>query len=232
MGKLDIWTIRATGKKIHRREVLIKLSAVIAFIAILMLLTFYGLIMFANSLGNFTVHVVEDSESYAISICENSSFDNPTTYLHAEVLDEMDNISEYMIPDDVDYYDGPHNGDNYIAYTFYVKNVGSKPINYSAEIEITSVKKNADEAIRVKIYKNGVPTLYAKNQKGTLIPEPNTTPFESERVVMSQTNERFLAGAIDKYTIVIWLEGNDPECIDNIKGGQVRMVMNLKVIRD
>lgn len=229
MSKLDLYSVRATAKSIRKREIMLKLAAVIAFVSISILLVFYGLVVFANNIGNFTVKISEKDERYAISICENSSFDNPTTLLHADVLDSMDNITESWIDEDVDQIDGAHNGKNYIAYTFYVKNVGSKPIDYSAEIEILSVKKNADEAVRVKVYKNGVATTYAKPQKNSTIPEPNTTPFYSTKMVMSQINEHFLAGSIDKYTIVIWLEGNDPECIDNIRGGHVRMVMNLEV---
>lgn len=229
MGKMDLYTVRATAKKIHKREVMLKLSAVVALLSVTLLLVFYGLIVFANSIGNFTVRIAEEDEEYAISICENSSFDNPTTLLHADVLDSMDNITESWISADVDEIDGPHNGANYIAYTFYVKNVGSKPIDYSAEIEILSVKKNADEAVRVKVYKNGESTTYAKRQMNKDVPEPNTTPFYSNRLVMSQMNEHFLAGSVDKYTIVIWLEGNDPECIDNIRGGHVKMAMHLEV---
>ena len=30
-------------------------------------------------------------------------------------------------------------------------------------------------------------------------------------------------GDVDKYTIVTWIEGNDPECIDEILGGFVKM---------
>ena len=30
-------------------------------------------------------------------------------------------------------------------------------------------------------------------------------------------------GDVDKYTIVTWIEGNDPECIDDIMGGFVKM---------
>lgn len=229
MGKLDLFSIRATAKKIHKREIMLKLSAVVALVSVTILLVFYGLIIFANSIGNFTVKIAEEDEQYAISICENSSFDNPTTLLHADVLDSMDNITESWITEDVDNIDGAHNGKNYIAYTFYVKNVGSKPIDYKTEIEILSVKKNADEAVRVKVYKNGEATVYAKRQKNSELPEPDTTPFYSNKMVMSQMNNQFLAGDIDKYTIVIWLEGNDPECIDNIRGGQVRMVMHLEV---
>ena len=32
---------------------------------------------------------------------------------------------------------------------------------------------------------------------------------------------------VDKYTVVIWLEGNDPECINDIIGGELKMQMNL-----
>lgn len=232
MGKLDLFSIRATAKKIHRREILLKISAVVGLVTVTFLLAFYGLVVFANNIGNFTVKVIDDDELYAISICENSTFENPTTLLHADVIESMDNITESWISEDVDSIDGAHNGENYIAYTFYLKNVGSKPLDYSAEIEILSAKKNADEAVRVKVYKNGEPTVYAKRQKNSDIPEPNTTPFYSTKMVMSQINENFLAGSIDKYTIVVWLEGNDPECIDDIRGGQVRMVMHLKIVSD
>ena len=174
MGKLDLYTVKATAKVVHKKEVMLKLSAVIACITVTFLTAFYGLVTFANSIGNFTVKVVEDDETYAISICDNSSFDNPTTLLHADILDSMDNITESWISEDVDEIDGPHNGENYIAYTFYVKNVGTKPIDYSSSIEILSVKKNADEAIRVKVYKNGESTVYAKHQVNSDKSEPFT----------------------------------------------------------
>ena len=232
MGKMDLFRVKSTAKQVRRREVMLKLTGVVAFVSILILLMFYGLIFLANSVGNFTVKISEFGEKKGISICDNKEFDNPTTLLHADVLDEMDNITQEWIDSNVDEIDGAHNGDNYIAYTFYIKNLSGDPIDYISEIEIVSVMKNADEAIRVMVYKNGVPTVYAKPQKGSDIPEPNTTPFYSSRLVMSQTNEQLLPGEMDKYTIVIWLEGNDPECIDDIRGGQVRMVMNLTALGD
>ena len=35
-------------------------------------------------------------------------------------------------------------------------------------------------------------------------------------------------GDIDKFTIVIWLEGDDPDCIDNILGGEIKMHMEIR----
>jgi hypothetical protein len=34
----------------------------------------------------------------------------------------------------------------------------------------------------------------------------------------------------DKYTIVIWLEGNDPDCLDNIIGGTMKLGMNFRIV--
>ena len=39
----------------------------------------------------------------------------------------------------------------------------------------------------------------------------------------------FKKGEIDKFTIVIWLEGNDPECTDEIRGGKIKFSMNFSV---
>ena len=32
---------------------------------------------------------------------------------------------------------------------------------------------------------------------------------------------------IDKYTVVIWVEGDDPECKNNLIGGEIKMHMTL-----
>ena len=49
---------------------------------------------------------------------------------------------------------------------------------------------------------------------------------------LKNTTEDFKPDQVDKYTVVIWLEGWDPECIDNIKGGVVKMSMNFKVLEN
>ena len=44
---------------------------------------------------------------------------------------------------------------------------------------------------------------------------------------MNVLHEGFMPGAIHKYTIVVWLEGNDLECIDSILGGEMKMIMTI-----
>ena len=63
-----------------------------------------------------------------------------------------------------------------------------------------------DEAIRIRVYKNGEEVTYAKmSRNGT--PEPETVPFESDSLVVREHVVNFSPGDLDKYTIVIWLEG-------------------------
>ena len=49
---------------------------------------------------------------------------------------------------------------------------------------------------------------------------------------MSTKNNSFKPGAKDKFTVVIWLEGNDPDCLDNIIGGTMKLDMKFKIVEN
>ena len=51
----------------------------------------------------------------------------------------------------------------------------------------------------------------------------------SSNAVMKTVRSDFQANEKDKYTVVIWLEGNDPDCLDNIIGGTMKLGMNFKI---
>ena len=124
--------------------------------------------------------------------------------------------------------EGSHNGENYIAYTFYIENKGEETVNYWYTILIDDVIKNVDEAARVMIYFNGQKTIYAKQNAYTNEPENETIPFYSEKEAVLEQRKDFAPGNIDKFTIVIWLEGDDPDCTDNILGGEIKMHMEIR----
>ena len=42
-----------------------------------------------------------------------------------------------------------------------------------------------------------------------------------------RVREDFNEGDRDKFTIVIWIEGDDPDCIDYLIGGQMKMHMEI-----
>ena len=232
MGKMNIFEARVTARKITRRRVLFKFAGVVAGISTFILLVFYGLAIFAGQIGSFTVNAPKDSKGANIALCENPEFKESFNKLFADPLEEMDNTTEKWLPEDIDsdIHYGSHNGFAYIAYTFYVKNESDKPIGYSVSIDIEENVKGADEAVRVKVYHNGVATTYAKSQKDSTEPEPNTTAFLSSKQVMCMERANFMKDEIDKFTVVIWLEGNDPQCTDEIKGGKIKFSMNFSIL--
>ena len=105
--------------------------------------------------------------------------------------------------------------------------MGQDTINYWTTIKIDDVIKNVDEAVRVMVFKNDNKVIYAKNSRQTGQPEPGTVPFKDEETVMLELTENFKVGDIDKYTVVIWIEGDDPECKNDLIGGEIKMHMTL-----
>ena len=147
--------------------------------------------------------------------------------LFATSPDTFDNVSYRWLPEDINESEGgSHNGSNYLAYTFFVENTGHEVANYYSEIVIDDVIKNVDEAVRIRVYKNGKETTYAKKSARD-IPEDNTTPFLEDRLVALDNNYDLQPGEVDKYTVVLWIEGSDPECNYNILGGEIKVSMNF-----
>ena len=227
--RMKPFAVRATARSVRRRNVMLRIISVILLIIILLLGVFYGLSVFVNRAGNFTVWITEEDLG-RITLSNTADFEESATILEADIIEQMDNITKEWLPENIaEEGEGCHNGENYIAYTFFLKNAGEDEINYTTQIDIHAVTKEADNAVRVMIIKNGEETVYAKAQKGSSEPEPDTVPFYSDTQVMNNVTAGFQPGDVDKYTVVIWLEGNDPECIDNIRGGVVKMSMNFKV---
>lgn len=229
--RMKPFTVRATAKSVRRRNTLLRVTCIVLLVLVLLLGVFYALSAFVNKAGNFTVWITEDDLG-KITLSNTADFEEPATMLEADVIEQMDNITKAWLPEDIDEGEGCHNGENYIAYTFYMKNSGKDEIKYSSQIDIHAVTKEADNAVRVMIFKNGEETVYAKAQKGKTEPEPDTVAFLSDTKVLENITEGFKPGDVDKYTVVIWLEGNDPECVDNIRGGVVKMSMSFKVLEN
>jgi len=226
MSKAEIYTI---SDKIYKRDVTIRIIR----IALLSLLAFLILVYFVLSIiyneGRFTVSL--DKNFFlekSIVIYEEAEQKIFKKELVAEKLDLMDNISVDWLPGDLNSgFEGSHNGENYIAYTFYVENQGENAVNYWSNIIIDDVIKDVDSAIRFRVYQNDEQTTYAKLNGRTGQPEKDTTPFYSDTMIMQKERKDFKPGDIDKYTIVIWIEGDDPDCTDALLGGELKTHMEI-----
>ncbi|MDD2376717.1 MAG: hypothetical protein PHD15_04885 [Clostridia bacterium] len=219
---------KVTAKQVRKRNIFTKILGILV-LALLSFLSFiYGIVYIVNETGNFTITLDPNlNATKNIEISNYKDFHETSMILKADNLEYMDNISESWLPQDIQEHEGPHNDKYSIGYTFFVKNIGTESAQYESIIEIISVIKNVDEAIRVIVYKNGVKTTYAKESKTTKEPESGTTKFLSERLVMIEERKDFEPEEIDKYTIVIWLEGDDPDCKDDILGGEMKLKMTI-----
>ena len=185
-----------------------------------------------EKMGNFTINLNRlELFRKGIAIDADPYFSRPTARLTAATVVDATNISIDDIPADVDEIDGGHNGDNYMAYTYYVRNAGKEDVYYTASITLDACSKGAEEAVRVAVWRNGKRTVYAM-PSATGEPEEDCVNFEGPTTVCSFTEEEFLVGNVDKYTIVIWMEGDDPECVDQIVGGSVEFSMHIDADND
>ena len=180
-----------------------------------------------EKMGNFTINL-NRLELYrkGISIADTGTFEDATARLTAEAVVDATNISIDDIPEDVDDLEGSHNGKNYMAYTYYIRNAGKEDLGYVARVTLDSCAKGAEKAVRVAIWRNGKRIVYAAPAADGL-PEKGCENFESDDTVCSYKEDNFLVGNVDKYTIVIWMEGDDPECVDSIIGGSVQFSMRI-----
>lgn len=180
-----------------------------------------------EKMGNFTINL-NRLELYrkGISIASDGDFTEPTARLTASSIKEATHTSFDEIPKDIDDFDGSHNGKNYMAYTYYVRNAGKEDLSYDAIVTLDSCAKGAEEAVRVAIWRNGERVIYAEPAKDGKT-EEGCVNFEEHNIVCHYTEEKFLIGNVDKYTIVIWMEGEDPECTDAIVGGSVEFSMDI-----
>lgn len=210
-------------KKLSRR---LKITLIIL---LLLLLLIYFIVGIVYNSGNFSITL--DRNLYfekGLIIYDDSDYKVYRTELYAAPPTTFDNISYRWLPDNLeDSEGGSHNGDNYLAYTFYIENLGQDVSDYWSEVIIDDAIKGVDNAIRVRIYRDGKYVTYAKlSARGTA--EPDTVPFESDELVVREHVANFKPGDISKYTIVLWVEGSDPECTDNILGGEFQIHMDFK----
>lgn len=225
MGRINL-----SSEKLKREKKVKKILKVSILILLLILVIVYFVVGVFYNNGNFSVSL--DKNLYfdkGLIIYDDVNYKVYRSELFAKTPQSFDNISYKWLPDDLhSSIGGTHNGDNYLAYTFYIENEGSMASDYFYEIVIDDVIKDVDEAVRVRLYKDdGSYVTYAKlSAKGKA--ESATVPFETNSIIKRERVYDFNPGDVHKYTVVMWIEGSDPECTDNILGGEFKVHFDFK----
>lgn len=231
----------------YRRIIPVAIGAIVSLLAIVYVVS----LLFAKY-GSFTVKISGAAGSdYALTLAENERFTNPTAQLNSRAAQNVTNIDGNTLPSDLNDVDGSHNGENYVAYTFYLKNAGTKACGYRFKLVISRMTAGIDSAARVRMYY--VPDYFVAetntfNRGGTYVDyakaktagngEPEIDPdnrvmtnFESANVVLDRQADNFKSGDIAKFTVVIWIEGNDPDCTDDRLGGEFKLDMLIEIVK-
>lgn len=216
----------------------------------------YAMAAFYTQSGEFVISLDKKMASDGFVISETPDFSEKLITLHGDVVEAAYNIDISDISADVMDIDGSHNGINYLAYTFYLKNETGETRDYQYQLNLKKSTKGSEKAAWIMVYKNNEMNLYAmKNSDGT--PEKiysyseypfleytadageyikeagdgryelTARPFISKTAVCTGYREGIKDEEVDKYTVVIWIEGDDPDCTDDIIGGTIEFGMTF-----
>ncbi len=234
--KMGKYSVKTSSKKLNKREALIRILTIILIMLLLFLFGLFACTTYISN-GNFTVTTNAEAFEAGIIISETPDFKDPARILEGSEFENMREGTYPLIPADINEYNGSHNfrtedGMYYFTYSFYVKNTGTEKAGYTAKLNVDSVTQGADEAVRVMVTHNDESEVFAKPALGStsVLEVYADKNFVSNRQVGSFSNEKFEAGAVDKFTVAIWFEGDDPECVDDILEGEIKFSMDLKLI--
>ena len=220
----------------------------------LFLLSYYG-----QQVGNFTIDVSQDMYlNKEVVLSETVDFKNVRSRLEAVPIGSVFPIGYFNEPERLpleienailDLEGGSNNGLNYFAYTFYIKNSGEENLSYNFSLFLEDATNNMDEAIRVMVVKetsitnnnanqNITQRVYAKVQSSYSeapgSPEPGTVAFETNRKIVGDNRYDFKSGEIDKYSVLMWLHGEDPDTVDvpvrSIRDGALKLSIKFNII--
>jgi len=214
---------------------------IMSLIAGLTSLIYVASVMYSQ-FGDFTISVNKfNYVEYGLSLSETRDFAVPTASLNCRASEVITNITGSSLDKvDLGAVDGEDNGDNYLCYTFYCKNAGEKSVSFSYAINILEATMDIDKAVRIRVITslNGgskTQTDYARmssiqDENGNYLPEEGTTPFVTNKNVFDIRQDGFAPNDVMKYTIVIWLQGDDLECVDEAIGGEFKIEMKFNIL--
>jgi len=220
-------------KKMLKKTRLLKLSfSISGFMMVLFaLVSYYG-----QNAGNFVMSVEYDAFQRGIVLSDEITFAVAQPQLMTQPISEARDITYSWIKlTDVSQTNGSYIDPefDYIAYTFYIKNEGNQVVDVIYSIKLTDIQNNLDESIRVLVIEDGIETIFQKPDQpdalGNYPTYPSTLPetkyFLSDTIVTRKKISNFLPNEIKKYSVVVWLEGHDPDTTDAIIGGMAKLQM-------
>ena len=107
--------------------------------------------------GSFTINLTADMFKEGYVLYDNDEFENPQSRLRSERVRRVNNITLEDIPPNIDNTTGLHNGEHYVAYSFYVRYEGDKTSRgYLYNLKMTSATQNVDKACWILLFEDEI----------------------------------------------------------------------------
>lgn len=228
--KLPFSVLRRSAQEVMNYRILRKFLLIGVGIAAVSLMIGYAFVLLYNRTGRFSVSVENMDEVFAITLCETPDFKIKSSRLVNDQQVRINNICGDTLPANIDEIDGEHNGQNYLAYTFYCKNVGTADASLNYQLTFNNVTNHVDECCRVRVYVNGTPTDYAKTQSNGAGQETHycDKTFAGNYTVCYGYVNNVAVNQYAKFTVVVWVEGDDPDCNDSVINGKIKFDMTIE----
>jgi len=233
---MKLSTVLTTNKILRRRKIYTS-GLIITFLLSLAfgIITFYG-----QDTGNFVMSVDYDAFNRGIILSETKTLENQSSRLMTEPIEDAQDITyNWLQIEQVEETDGNYVDPDidYMAYTFYLQNNGLETVDVIYSIRITEITKDLDKAIRVMIIEDGVQTIYQSpdeaDEMGNMpvyaVDLPDSELFVDDYTIARTTINRFTPQQVKKFSILMWIEGEDPDTTDDIAGGSIKMQMSFSI---
>ena len=222
--------LRRGALEVMNYRVIKKFILIGVAIGAVVLMISYAFVLLYDRTGRFSVAVDNPDTTFAITLCEHDDFRTKSSRLTNDQQVKITNICGEALPKNIDQVDGEHNGENYLAYTFYCKNIGSVKTAMHYELTFNNVTNHIDECMRVRLYVNGEYTDYAKTKSDGTGNETHLCDkaFAGKYVVCRDVVQSVDPDDYVRFTVVIWVEGDDPDCNDSVVNGKIKFDMQIE----
>lgn len=216
---------------------LMRISKIAIVACLVFLVVFAGFTIYGNKVGNFVVAVKRDEVKLALSMREDLS--DRSSRLATSGMDNQGAATYTDIPRDIAEGVGVKNDEKfryYLAFGFYLINESDRAIDYRMSVDVKGATGNVLEVVRLMIIEGDdvQRDIYAKREEDAQTAADiadkagyDSIDFESDERLCTRERYDLPAGGKVKYTVVMWLEGYDPLCTDDLIGARLKLQINF-----
>ena len=236
-----------------KRLKVMRVSTIAIITTLIILVFFAGFTIYGNKVGNFVVNIDIDTD-VRLALSDQPDLSRQTERLAYSALMALDDTTYEWLPDDISRRGMGNVSDldtcRYMAYSFYLINNTPRAVDCDMVMNLVATVGNPTGMLRIMLIEEDADTraegnrIYAKEEatperkaamEADLATHHILYPVEYFKLNESDTRGQifsinikdFAAGAHRRYTVVIWLEGADLDCVNENLGARAKLQLDI-----